>query len=713
MPVHEEERIEAVAVASKKGKARRHLKAAQRGKHKPESQQDEAGATKTRQRRSRQRHADAAVHPIAPKAEKEEEDDEYVKEMERLAAQNLSEEKLWRATGTRRLDEVREVTLKVQSQNQFFANLGDLLPSLAALTLDGSELKSLRDLGTSLTGLRSLSLANCRLRDLDGLAAFPELRELNVAGNPIEDLDPLFHHEALQVLDATDTAVGGSLMSLEVLGTCRLLYRLELRGTPLAARFPEADYRRLVCHYLTSLRVLDGKHLAGRLDRVPLDEAELVAAAAALEDIETPVASPPPDAAVAPWQEVLGSRRSRRARVVPAALLDVDPSASALTLDGQEPFSGSALAIMRRRDRSLLPEKQQPMSPPKSSPEEASVLSTLDQAREMDREVVKRRGRLSEWQAETQAQTKLETSAPPVQPTPPSSPAKQLPPVTTSRPRTAPNHKSAHIHRPQTASATRVEERPQTSSARVAGDEIARPQVVVASLPAPVMLAEQPSKRPVSRRGSRSARAFEDSDDDAPPAAVGFLETMPRKNDDSDDDDTRVTTRAAIKARAKQTLASSAPHCPTDTTASPGRRRSRASARLGFDLEGSLAALSQWSDAAAHNDDGAVRFHPSHVVLSGGAAPPSNEEASSLRDEGRLGAALALDDETLVDMLRQPPKVVRHLRTREGFRRFFTGISEDRMTRLLTAAFDNEPRADAKRRSEKRMALVADVLVPS
>lgn len=224
----------------------------------PKSPQEDGDAARAKSP-NRQKWAQQATTNHAQA--KKDVDEDYLAEIERLAAQNLSEDKLRRISGHRTLDSVTQIALQLKSHCQFFANLGELLPSLLSLTLDESELKSLRDLGTSLHSLQVLSLARCSLSDLDGLTAFPALRELYFNDNKVADLDPLFHHESLQVLDATNNDIA-TLMSLEVLATCRRLYRMELRGNPIASCFEQAQYRRLVCHYATTLRVVDGFHLS-------------------------------------------------------------------------------------------------------------------------------------------------------------------------------------------------------------------------------------------------------------------------------------------------------------------------------------------------------------------------------------------------------------------------------------------------------------------
>jgi hypothetical protein len=68
-----------------------------------------------------------------------------------------------------------------------------------------------------------------------------------------------------------------------------------------------------------------------------------------------------------------------------------------------------------------------------------------------------------------------------------------------------------------------------------------------------------------------------------------------------------------------------------------------------------------------------------------------------------------MTDGFLVEILRKRPKDVENLRTREGFKQFFTGTPKKRMEMLLMSAFENfEDRDDRIRR---RMGLVAHVLL--
>ncbi|KAH8065327.1 hypothetical protein JL721_8286 [Aureococcus anophagefferens] len=519
---------------------------------------------------------------------------EYLLEMERLASSNMSEEKLRRAAGTRDLASVGEISLVLKSSSEFFANLGELLPNLRALTLDGSELKSLRDLGTGLRGLTFLSIADCGLCDLDGLAAFPALRELRLPQNAVTDLDRFFHHEALQVLDCSRNGCD-TLMALEA---------------------------------------------------------------------------------------VLGSKRKQKRdqRPLSAALLDdgSDPNSSRLTLD-HAPFSGSALSLADPGDGA-------------AAARPSSTRSTRPRPR---RSAAGARGgaaptMLTEWQAEARV------SAAEVAPAAAASPTKESPP----KHRRAPLPDVGRLHRPRTA---------------------------------PSLGADAPARAPLEK-AERPATPRDRS-----PLLAPHAQRPPDQG-----------ARQRARGRARRAAASRG---GAAVRVKPGRPAPA-------DLSGSLAALDQWSEHAEAHDDGAVRFTrgpvarspqradrpapapaaaafdtatpppraPGPVAAAGPrrrglaarassssfAAPPPTEapeEDPAPREDRLLGAATRLDDDTVVGMLKQPPKAVRHLRTRDGFRKFFSGMPRGRMEALLTAAFADQPVEEATARLHKRLQLLDDLLV--
>ena len=79
--------------------------------------------------------------------------------------------------------------------------LGQIVPKLQVLKLNGSNIHTLRDIGTSLKHLKALSVSRCGLRELSGLICFPKLQELYCSFNSIKDLKSVSDAFLLQVLD--------------------------------------------------------------------------------------------------------------------------------------------------------------------------------------------------------------------------------------------------------------------------------------------------------------------------------------------------------------------------------------------------------------------------------------------------------------------------------------------------------------------------------
>ena len=69
-----------------------------------------------------------------------------------------------------------------------------------------------------------------------------------------------------------------------------------------------------------------------------------------------------------------------------------------------------------------------------------------------------------------------------------------------------------------------------------------------------------------------------------------------------------------------------------------------------------------------------------------------------------------MTDANAVALLKLKPKLVPQLKSRDAYRRFFSGESEARARRLLAAAYDNLAADERAVKIEKRMALILDVL---
>ncbi|CAH2062991.1 unnamed protein product, partial [Iphiclides podalirius] len=150
---------------------------------------------------------------------------------------------------------IREAKLRVVAERVGLRRLHVLVPLLRSLTLDGSALLSLRELGIGLVRLKMLSINRCGLTSLDGVWGLVSLRELHASGNRIRDLQPLAVLQKLHTLDLSNNPISES-SRIWTLGVCGALRRLFLRGAPLSEA---PGYRSVVASTLPMLLTLDDR----------------------------------------------------------------------------------------------------------------------------------------------------------------------------------------------------------------------------------------------------------------------------------------------------------------------------------------------------------------------------------------------------------------------------------------------------------------------
>ncbi|XP_069355244.1 uncharacterized protein [Maniola hyperantus] len=148
---------------------------------------------------------------------------------------------------------IREAKLRVIAERVGLRRLHVLAPRLRSLTLDGSAISSLRDLGIGLVHLKNLSVNRCGLTSLDGIWGLGALRELHAAANRLHELHPLAAMQKLHTLNLADNPIEES-SRLWTIGVCSSLRQLTLRGTPMSDTF---NYRSLVASALPMLVTLD------------------------------------------------------------------------------------------------------------------------------------------------------------------------------------------------------------------------------------------------------------------------------------------------------------------------------------------------------------------------------------------------------------------------------------------------------------------------
>ena len=177
-------------------------------------------------------------------------DEEYQK----LIDSEIGEERLKRESGCDDLSIVTTISIVVDTTDVSLLGLTELLPSLSSLVLDGSNIVSIRDLGSSLRCLEYLSLNDCQLNDLDGIGVLVGLIELSLCDNSITDVAPLAMHENLTTLNISGNKLSG-LTIADALSSCPSLRSLFLSRNPIE-KAPR--YRLLIASLIPCISMLDG-----------------------------------------------------------------------------------------------------------------------------------------------------------------------------------------------------------------------------------------------------------------------------------------------------------------------------------------------------------------------------------------------------------------------------------------------------------------------
>ncbi|CAD7970393.1 unnamed protein product [Amoebophrya sp. A25] len=155
------------------------------------------------------------------------------------------------------LERVRDLEIELDAEEQHIESLGEHCPNLISLKLNGSKVFCVRELGVKFQNVKFLYLNRAGLRELDGIAALPQLEELYISFNEVRELSALQFHDTLQVLDLEANQVS-ELSELEALATCPDLTELTLEDNPVSKR---KDYRRRVRESIPHLETLDSESL--------------------------------------------------------------------------------------------------------------------------------------------------------------------------------------------------------------------------------------------------------------------------------------------------------------------------------------------------------------------------------------------------------------------------------------------------------------------
>ena len=126
------------------------------------------------------------------------------------------------------------LSLMIDKNFNMMNDIGYRLPNLIELNLQGSNIESIMDIGTSFNKLEKLNVSGCGLTDLSGIICFRNLKELNASNNKITDLLDIEMCEELKVIDLSNNLISDE-NNLLFLNSCPNLRKVILTGNKLKA----------------------------------------------------------------------------------------------------------------------------------------------------------------------------------------------------------------------------------------------------------------------------------------------------------------------------------------------------------------------------------------------------------------------------------------------------------------------------------------------
>ena len=570
------------------------------------------------------------------------------------------------------------------SGDQTISHLGKVFPNLLRLRLSNSFLGSFRDLGTSLHGLRVLHLQCSGVTDLDGIGGLAGLTELYLAFNDISDLGPLALHDNLEVLDLDSNAVA-DVNQIDQLGTCFALRVLNLKCNPVSATMlPRAVYRRIVAHHIPHLAILDDEPLDADALR-PVTPAELEDAAMMCSKVAATGVRPPAGPfGAAPiesgaLEELRCSNMAKRSATASRGLQSSSAAGSS-ALDIMDSLSSSRLGeganaatrVISPRDRACgfrgvcVPER--PATGGGVAP--SSDLTHGDDAVVFaGNPVMAMRSRRATRHALPQSSSgvALARSGPEI-----------------SRARGGPDFvdmasgggddEKEHVRRQKRPFNAWTDETIEKNRVAAISEEL-RHDIDTWREGRKVANCVQSGNGGAgaagsSDSGSRSTRSTATT---TTTTSNSMLDELRIFNLDLDDAEAEV-------AEVEEALNSP---CVGE-------------AFLAMEMRGRDGQSGTQPSTTASGPPRAAVDHDT-LGASGVSTPRSCEED-----------ATTLSDKEIVHLLRKKPKHVPHLRTRQGYRRFFSAVPKARMQRLLSAAYADLSQKDRRKKVSKRMALLGN-----
>ena len=124
------------------------------------------------------------------------------------------------------------LSLKIDKNFNMMNDIGFRLPNLIELNLEGSDIDSIMDIGTSFKKLEKLNVSKCGLNDLCGIICFKNLKELYASNNKISDLIDIEMCEELKIIDLSNNLINDE-NNLIFFNSCEKLQKVILTGNKI------------------------------------------------------------------------------------------------------------------------------------------------------------------------------------------------------------------------------------------------------------------------------------------------------------------------------------------------------------------------------------------------------------------------------------------------------------------------------------------------
>uniref|UniRef100_A0A1Q3FT77 Protein phosphatase 1 regulatory subunit n=1 Tax=Culex tarsalis TaxID=7177 RepID=A0A1Q3FT77_CULTA len=170
-----------------------------------------------------------------------------------IPAEPTIEDLLRQAAGTAELHRVTEIKLKVISHMTSLQRIPFFIPNLRSLTLEGSIVMTLRDLGCDMTSLVYLNVSRCSLKNLDGTSGLETLEELVADHNQIEEVGPCTNLVQIKKISLKSNRIT-DLGSITFLALCESLEHLDLRENFVSEN---PSFRHMLKENIPQLRSLN------------------------------------------------------------------------------------------------------------------------------------------------------------------------------------------------------------------------------------------------------------------------------------------------------------------------------------------------------------------------------------------------------------------------------------------------------------------------